>query len=82
MHIDELNAAANGTAVFGINPTSDLSPEQFKSQFLGTIMPSESERRLSDVAVVEAFKGQSKSVDWRGVYTTPIKSQGGCGSCW
>jgi hypothetical protein len=83
--LDELNAAerANGsTAVFGINMMSDLSPLEFKSQYLGIIMPSESERMLTDVVKVAAFKGEATSADWRGKLTTPIKNQGSCGICW
>lgn len=83
--IDRRNAAEkanNGTAVFGINWMSDLSPEEFKSRFLGSALPKDSDRLLAEVAEVAEFKGESTSVDWRGILTTPLKYQEGCGTCW
>ena len=83
--VDKLNAAEKADhdkAVYGISETSDLSHHEFKSRFLGTTMPTESDRLLADVVEVEEFKGESTSVDWRGILTTPIKYQGSCGSCW
>ena len=70
--------------MFGINEMSDLSPEEFETKYLGTFVPEEgdSEFMLADTVEVEAFKGESKSADWRGIRTTPIKDQGGCGTCW
>ena len=85
VQVDLLNAASkaeNSTAVFGINALSDLSPKEFESNYLGVTMPSESDRRLIGEAEVEAFTGESTSVDWSGVLTTPVKNQGQCGSCW
>ena len=79
--VDTLNAA-EGTAVFGITPFADLSPEEFQHQYLGTIPPDESERKLAQVAEVPAYQGSEKFVDWTKTLTTPIKDQGGCGSCW
>ena len=83
--VDKLNAvekADNGTAVFGIGIMSDLSPQEFQSTYLGAKMPKESKILLTNVVEVEAFQGESTSVDWTGILTTPIKDQGGCGSCW
>ena len=71
-----------GTAVFGINMMADLSPQVFKSRFLGMIVPDESERLLTRVVEVAAFEGESTSVDWSGKLTTPVKYQGGCGTSW
>ena len=51
-------------------------------KYLGSIEPRESNRLLSNVVEVDAFRGESTSVDWTGILTTPIKDQGGCGSCW
>jgi Cathepsin propeptide inhibitor domain (I29) len=83
--IDELNAAAkaeNGSVVFGINDFADLSPEEFKLEYQGIVMPHKSERLLTRVVDVKAFEGESTSVDWTGTLTTPVKEQGGCSTCW
>ena len=83
--MDILNAAEKadkGTAVFGITPFADLSHEEFRRRYLGTVLPDESERRLTEEAVVQEFNGTATSVDWTGILSTPIKNQGNCGSCW
>ena len=85
--IDTLNAAEkanNGEAVYGINRFADLSPLEYKSKYLGTIVPEDSEidRLFTESVEVAAFQGEATSADWRGKYTTPIKDQGGCGTCW
>ena len=68
--------------MFGISMMADLSPEEIKSRFLGMIVPDESERLLTRVVEVAAFEGESTSVYWSGKLTTPVKYQGGCGTCW
>jgi cathepsin F len=82
---DTLNAeerADNGTAVFGITVFADMSPQEFKSQYLGAHMPDESERKLIETKSVVAYTGTNTVADWRLTQTTPIKDQGMCGSCW
>jgi hypothetical protein len=76
--------AANGSAVFGITQFSDLSDEEFRSTYLGTVVPDDyiSSRRLMPIAPAIAVTETTTYADWTGIYTTPIKNQGGCGSCW
>ena len=87
MAIDEENAqerAVNGSAIFGVGILSDLTDEEFKTFYLGTIVPAdyESRRTFMEVAPPAVHTSELTSVDWRGIYTTPIKDQGQCGSCW
>ena len=86
LEIDNLNTrerAVNGSAVFGVNIFSDLSFKEFKASYLGTKLPTNyaSSRRLMQVAPAAAHT-TATSADWRGIYTTPVKYQGSCGSCW
>ena len=86
VEIDLRNAKekqSNGTAVFGVTVMSDLSDEEFKAIFLGSKMPhDESERRLTQIAPPAPHTTETDYADWRGIYTTPIKYQDACGSCW
>lgn len=70
--------AAGGSAMHGITKFADLSEDEFKSK-LGYTKRNETSFKYSAVA---PYTGDATNVDWAGVYTTPIKNQGYCGSCW
>jgi len=74
--IDRLNAEDNG-AEFAVNEFSGMSFEEFASQFLTFMVPEET----PDLPMLESIGGQEapSSIDWP---VTPVKNQGGCGSCW
>jgi len=71
--------ARNPKAKFGSNKFSDMTPEEFKKSMLN-FMPSDVNMTLpeEDVPNVEVPSSQ----DWTGIYTTAVKDQGHCGSCW
>jgi len=80
--IDERNNAEAGSAVHGINKFSDLSEEEFKSRYLTAVPNPGAQAGKVVLDYVEPYHGPSSLVDWTGRFTTPVKDQGYCGSCW
>jgi len=81
---DERNAAeraSNGTATHGITKFFDLSQEDFAARYLTTDV-----KHKTEDAPLSDYRGEPSAVmslvDWTGKYTTPVKDQGYCGSCW
>lgn len=78
---NSLEKQLNGTAVHGITHFFDLTQDEFASRYL-TADPS---LRSGSIPVTEIMEPPSAAlglVDWTGKYTTPVKDQGQCGSCW
>ena len=83
--IDQRNAAESavgGDAVHGINKFTDLSQEEFAQRYLLSDVSFKSGKKAEVAQVKPLPEGADALVDWTGTYTTPVKDQGYCGSCW
>jgi len=72
---------AQDTAEHGITKFMDLTPQEFKSQMLGYQPPHQRPARL-EVEIAPIADDAKANQDWTNYYTTPVKNQGRCGSCW
>lgn len=76
---NEAEIRNGGSAVHGITQFSDLSNAEFASKYLR----SDVSKKSNDAPVAKITATVTADlVDWSGVYTTPVKNQGYCGSCW
>jgi C1A family cysteine protease len=74
----------NGTATHGITQFADLSEDEFHKMFTNAELHRIDEA-IAKTPLYEVNKVNSElkaNVDWSPYYTTNMKNQGNCGSCW
>jgi cathepsin F len=77
--IDDRNG--NDTlALHGITKFADLSTDEFKKVSLG-YKPLTTTNNAKPV-YLDSYDGNETYINWADVYTTAVKDQGYCGSCW
>jgi len=81
VRVARLNSENSG-ATFALGKFADLSPEQFKAQYLN-LRVSDLPQNIGSVQSGDLPPADGATIDWRTKgAVTPVKDQGQCGSCW
>ncbi|KAH7672353.1 Actinidain protein [Dioscorea alata] len=89
-YIDERNAG-NHTFTLGLNVFADITLEEYRATYLGTLPPSPSLHMVNDETIETDESDDDyfnvtntpNSIDWRDLgAVTPVENQGKCFSCW
>jgi C1A family cysteine protease len=84
--IEERNA--KDTAQHGITKFADLSPSEFEKRFTNYRPNTEKSKEPTEFhkfnrnIPTPKISEDDGLIDWTNKYTTPVKNQGYCGSCW
>jgi C1A family cysteine protease len=76
--VDERNNN-DSYAIHGITKFADLTNDEFKNTFLGYKTTTYNNAKI---VYTHSYDGNETYVNWADIYTTPVKDQGYCGSCW
>jgi C1A family cysteine protease len=76
----EKERKAGGSAVHGITRFSDISQAEFEARYLTADISMKTDNK--NTVTYGAPNPALGEVNWAGKYTTPVKDQGYCGSCW
>lgn len=81
--IQKLRMYEQGTAEYGVTMFADLTPEEFKEQYLGFRTDLRLENQIPFPQAKIPNIQLPTEFDWRHYNAvTPVKDQGSCGSCW